>query len=76
MEERQICDFCGTKLVDRSRFKNRKYWDFFQKTGKCQKCRMYDELLKRAEPWNTHKPIVKASPLKEIPEIESSSNHD
>jgi hypothetical protein len=37
------CKFCGTKLVDRGHFKNRKAYDYFRRFSKCQKCQDWDE---------------------------------
>ena len=37
------CDFCGTKLVDRKFFRNRKAYDYYRRYRKCQKCQDWDE---------------------------------
>lgn len=46
------CNFCGTKLVDREHFKNRKGYDYYRRYKKCQKCQDWDaegrELVSRA----------------------------
>ena len=44
MYERKLptCQFCGTKLIDRQHFTNRKAYDYYRRFKKCQKCQDYD----------------------------------
>ena len=44
---RERCDFCGTKLIDRDRFKSNYTFNLFLNTGKCQKCQDYDIYMGR-----------------------------
>lgn len=44
---RDHCEFCGTKLIDRDRFKNNYTYNTFLNTGKCQKCQDYDIFMGR-----------------------------
>jgi hypothetical protein len=42
-KELPTCKWCGTKLVDREHFKNRKAYDYFRRYRKCMKCQDYDQ---------------------------------